>query len=360
MGSIKMQLGYKCSVLELPCTFVDYYMTDCLPVYPLIYIFSLRRLLAGESVSSGEIGERFNLTEGDVIKAWRHWESVGLVEIEKPSARKGGSEEMSIVFLPVRQPEKKPEKAEEVANVRPVQMETRPQYTVQELTVYRNQSKDIESLFSRAEQTLGKLLTYNDMNAIFGFYDWLRLPLDVIEYLLTYCADNGHRNLRYIEKCALDWADNDIDDIEKALTYVQAFDRGYREILHYMGQNTGYPTPSHRKYMDKWLNQWQMPMELIMEACDRSVVQIDKPKFSYVDKILADWHKKGVTTIDGVREVDAEFAKSKEKPASVRTIKPVAAKPKPNRFVNFNQRENDYAHFEKLERAYLAQKLSEG
>lgn len=354
MGAIKMQLGYKNSAVELPCLFIDHYMTGCLPVYPLIYIFSLRRLLDGEAVSFQEIGQRFQLTEGDVINAWKHWENMGLVQLDNPN-----SPEMSITFLPVRAPKNTSDTTVQTSSAPPTsstKIDSRPQYTVQELTVYRNQSTDIERLFSCAEEALGKLLTYNDMNIIFGFHDWLRLPLDVIEYLLTYCKDHDHRNLRYIEKCALDWADNGIDDVEKALEYVQTFDKGYRTILRHMGQTTGYPTPSHRKYMDKWISTWNMPMDLIIEACDRCVAQIDKPKFSYVDKILAEWFKNQIFTIEAVKLADAEFNKTKvEKTVA---IIPKTTKPKPNRFVNFNQRENDYAHFEQMERAYLAQKLN--
>jgi len=354
MGTIKMQLGFKSQTLEVPCAFVDYYMTDCLPVYPLIYIYSLRRVMAGEAISLAELSENFRLTESDVISAWKHWENVGLVEIKNEK-----NNEMAMTFLPVGKPKVEqvaaPVKTEDAVIISP--KASRPQYSVQELAMYRSESRDVERLFGCAEEALGKMLSYNDMNVIFGFHDWLRLPLDVIEFLLTYCKENDHRNLRYIEKCAIDWHDHDINDLEKAITYVQTFDKDYRTILRHMGQVTGYPTPSHRKYMDKWVNDWNMPMTLIIEACDRSVAQIDKPKFSYVDKILSDWHKKGITTIEGVKEADADFAKSKEKSIASTDMVVKAIKSKPNRFINFNQREHDYAQLELLERAHLAKKF---
>ncbi|MCL2198495.1 MAG: DnaD domain protein, partial [Defluviitaleaceae bacterium] len=304
MSEIKMKLGYGRSCLELPFAFIDDFMANCLPVYPLIYIYSLRRLISGDSVTLAEISERFHITEGDVIKAWRHWEKEKLVSIVS------GKQGMEITFLPIaKQP------TDELILEDPIlPTESRPQYTAQELACYRTESRDIERLFSRAEKTLGKLLSYNDMNVIFGFHDWLRLPIEVIEYLLTYCAENDHRSLRYIEKCALDWADNDIASLEQALLYVQNFDRDYRLILQHMGQVSGYPTPSHRKYMKKWLHEWRFPLELITEACDRCIEQISKPNFKYVDKILSEWHKKGITTLEAVTEADAAFAKE-AKPA---------------------------------------------
>ena len=351
MSKISMKLAFEKQYMEVPCTFVDYYMTDCLPVYPLIYIFSLRKIMAGEEITLKEISETFRLTESDVTRAWAHWENVGIVKISNNI-----NKNMEITFLPVVKPSAEPTSEMEEAVVKQVKT-SRPQYSVQELAMYRTESRDVERLFTCAEEALGKMLTYNDMNIIFGFHDFLRLPLDVIEFLLTYCRDNDHRNLRYIEKCAIDWHDNNINDLETAMTYVQNFDKNYRTILHYMGLNTGYPTPSHKKYMDRWTKEWNISLELIALACDKSVDQINKPNFKYVDKILQDWHKKNITTVEEVEKAEAEFAKTKETTITNSNTTAKVVKAKPNRFINFNQRENDYSQLEQLERAYLAKKL---
>jgi len=343
-----MKLGYKCSTLELPYIFIDDYFTDCLPVYPLIYIWSLRRLLDGCSASLQEIGERFQLTEGDVIKAWQHWEKVNLVKISSDN------QDMEITFLPVTPrnlvappltllmvPEEKTE---------PLPRPEMPKYSPPELECYSNESPDVKRLFKCAERTLG-MINHSIMNTVFSFYDWLRLPIDVIEYLLEYCAENDHRSLRYIEKCAIDWADNEINDIEKALLYVQKFNRNYQTILQHMGQISSYPTKVQRKFMDKWLHEWNMPLELITEACDRCVLKINKFDKKYTEAILKKWHEKGITTLEDAAAADDEFSQE------VKTPRPSAAKPKPNRFINFNQREIDFDKYEKLERAYLEQRL---
>ncbi|MCL2572360.1 MAG: DnaD domain protein [Defluviitaleaceae bacterium] len=356
MSAIQMKLGYKASSLELPYIFIDNYLTGCAPVYPLIYIYSLRRLYGGEAVSMADISAHFGILDTDVVNAWRHFEKVGLVEVE------GCPPDISITFLPITEPKVETEKSKiiELPETQSLaqtgtKIETRPQYTVQELSVYRTQSKDVERLFSKAETSLGKLLTYNDMNVIFGFYDWLRLPLDVIEYLFCYCQEHGHRNLRYIEKCAMDWSERDIDDLDKALTYVHTFDKNYRSILKQLGKS-GFPTPAQRKQMDKWLHEMNMPLSLILDACDRTALSADKPSLSYVDKILVKWHKQGITTIEGVKEDDAAFTQKKEEKEEAK-VTAKAPKPKNNRFINFDQRENDYTQIEQLERQYLLKQL---
>jgi len=389
MSVIKMQLGYEISALELPYTFIDHYMTGCPPVYPLIYIFSLRRLLGGDAVSVQEISRYFQLLDTDVMNAWRHWERVGLVKIQ------GSGTDISITFQPVRMPkptivDKPPsfveisrddvdnattqtienplvlaEPVDNAPKIKPpvenpaaiAPPEGRPQYSVQELTLYRSQSKDIERLFSKAEQTMGKLLTYHDMNVIFGFYDWLRLPSDVIEYLLSYCAEHGHRSLRYIEKCAIDWAERDIDDLEKALDYVHLFDKNYRSVLQRMGKLSSFPTPAQRRMIDKWLHEMHLPLDIVLEACDRTSLTAEKPSLSYVDKILSKWHKSGIATLADIQQADDDYASKREKKETKPPRETKTSRAKNNRFINFEQRENDYTQIEKLERQYLLQRL---
>ena len=349
--NISLNLAYNRGTTELSNTFIDHYMTACPPVYSLLYILSMKKLLCNEPISIEDLARQFNITQSDVLNAWKHWESTGLVKLEK--LEKSKNDIMSITFLPVN-PLKEPP-AEPAETPKAPILETRPQYTTEELAAYRRHSTDVARLFDCASRVLGKLLCVNDMSVIFGFHDWLGLPFDVIEYLFEYCERGGHRHLRYIEKCALDWADNEISDVETAALYVQNFDKNYRTIMHYMGI-TGYPTQSHRKYIDRWVDEWQMPLDLIMEACDRSVAETGKAKPSYANTVLAEWHKKGINDIAGVKAADEEFLKGREEKNIVRLDKK-SAKVKVNRFANFNQRENDYSKYEQLERAYLEQKL---
>ena len=331
----------KRNFVELPTHFIDSFLSDCPPVYPLVYIWSYRRVQGGDTVTAEEIMKEFRLTGSDVSLAWRHWEQRGLVSI-------GGENQDEVSFLDVYESVSAPAVSEKKYAQ---QSQTRPIYTPDEIACYRTESPDIARLFSRAEKTLGKLLSYNDMNVIFGFHDWLRLPIEVIEFLFAYCDDNDHRNMRYIEKCALDWADQDIASLEAAMFYVKSFDRNYRAILRYMGLGTTYPSTRHREYMDRWLGEWKMPLEVVFASCDCSVDNIDKAKFSYMNTVLGNWFKQGVKTLeDALKAKEAFLAEERGKKRN----KPAA--PKNNRFINFNQREYDWAALEKMERAYQDKK----
>lgn len=364
MGAIRMSMGYKSSQLDLPCQFVDKYLSNCIPVYPLIYIWSLKRALDGKTSSVTDICNEFGLTESDVHKAWQHWANKGIVDISF------SGDDLSVTFLaekdwPKNETVKTTEvKSEVIKNevkspqthepkvIKLPKLESKPHYTNEELAIYKSESTEVSNLFKQGEYALGKFLNHNDMSVIFSFYDWLLLPLEVIEFLFEFCVSNNQRSLRYMEKCAVDWSENSINTLEKAAEYVINFDKNYRTILHHMGISAGYPAPSQRKYMNKWVDEWEFSLDIIIRACEISTDHIEKPKFTYVDKILALWYKKQVKNLKDAESVDLtemNNVKSKKK-----TVKPSS---KPNRFVNFEQRETDYESLEKLEREYLISSL---
>ena len=98
--------------------------------------------------------------------------------------------------------------------------------------------------------------------------------------------------------------------------------------------------------MNTWLNDYGFSMDIIQEACSRTVLSTGQPSFQYADKILSGWKDKNVRTLADVRLLDAQHQRQKlEKKAQKK-----AASPKPaatNRFNNFHQREYDFSEYEK-------------
>lgn len=368
MSMIHLNKKTDLSSTPIPNAFIDSYMSSANATFIVVYIFFYRHWTSGtQEVAIADAAELLNILESDVMNGLRYWERQGLLQLVEDQGQ------FAMVFLeipnfqsqhrsPVHQEERKtgePVVAVPEKPLKTVILESRPQYDVQELEIYKNQSKEINHLFSTAEQVLGKLLTYNDLSALFGMHDWLRLPLDVIEVLLTYCAENNHRSMRYIEKAAIDWVENGIHTVEDANEYIKLFNNDYRDILKAFGHTRRNPTVSEINYMKRWLKDFAMPMNLILEACDKTVMQIGQPKFSYADKILTEWHDKGVKDIDDVKHLEDTFHKGKQmldsgaKPEDKKTY----AVAKPNRFVNFKQRDWDYDKIEKMERQYIENSL---
>ena len=54
---------------------------------------------------------------------------------------------------------------------------------------------------------MGKPLSSKEIQKINYFFDTLHFSTDLIEYLIEYCVENGHKSMHYIESVALAWSD---------------------------------------------------------------------------------------------------------------------------------------------------------
>ena len=79
---------------------------------------------------------------------------------------------------------------------------------------------------------------------------------------------------------------------------------------------------------------------MIAEACSRTILSIHQPNFEYADRILANWKRQGISSMEEIRRADEAFqaAKAAERAhaaaARNNTAKPAAL----NRFNSFPQR----------------------
>jgi len=294
------------------------------PVYSMIYILGFRH----REISDAELAKILGIAEDDVIKAWDYWINQGLV-------RRDGS---SRKFL-------------EIGIKRTASLETQPAYSPEEIKIFADENEEIRLLFKTVEQKLGKPLKYSELNLFLSFYEWLRLPTDVIAILLDYCTANGNYSNRYIETVATDWAEKGIFSVEAAENHLRKFDI-FRRIMKAFclpfGRN---PSKKELEYMNKWLYEYGFGLDIIAEAAERTLNQTGAAKFAYADKILKNWHKAGVTTVDSIKAADEVFAAPKT----------VAPKTPPKRkFQNYSGREWDEAKIEnilKLENEYLDKRL---
>ena len=359
MAFIKLENTNKQTVTPIPNRFIDEYMPRANPSFVGVYLLGYRLFVHGETeVTNRRLADTLGLLASDVRRAWEYWAKENLVRLH-PQA---DGEEVDIEFLPLV-PEDMP--AATPRTQRAAVAKERPDYSVEELSAHADEDEEVRRLFAVAEKLYGKALHYSELNLLLGLRDWLQLPSAVIEVLLEYCLSNGHKSGRYIEKVALDWADNGINTVEAAEETIRLFAGDYREIMRAFGQSRRDPAPKEIEYMKKWRKEYNMPLELVKEACERTILQTGQAKFSYADKILTEWHGKNARTADAVTALEDAFRKEKadaaEAKAAAKADKPAtgAARTTKNRFNNYTGRKWDYEMLERLERERQEKSLEE-
>ena len=304
--------------IELTKAFIEQELPAAPPLYVSVYLMTL-----ATGGTAGAVAKKLGTTETDVLYAWGYWKGKGYLQ----------------------ETEEKKEKQEQQKLI----SSARPEYSPAELAVYMQKSESMKKLFQSAQQKLGKMLNHNDMSLLFSFHDWLGLPVDVIELLLSYCTANGHCGMRYIEKVALGWAEEGINTEDKAVEYIGLRKTGFRTIMKAFGQNR-LPVAAEENYMKTWLQEYKLPMDVVKMACERTVMQTGKASFAYAEKILKSWKDAGVKSVEDVAALDQAFAAKKAQNTPTEQPAAQTAPKKQNRFINYTQSEWDFVELERLER----------
>lgn len=183
-----------------------------------------------------------------------------------------------------------------------------PVYSGETVALRAQEDDKLSFLLSEAQKRLSKILSPSDISVLFGMYDWLGLPPDVILMLIEYCVSSGNTGMRYIEKCAVSWADEGIFTYEKAeekIKYLQMKSSMESKVASIMGIQNQARSKKQRDYIGKWTIEYAFSLELIEEAYENMVDRIGKISFEYMDKILTAWHEKGYKTVEETKKEES-------------------------------------------------------
>lgn len=371
---ITLSAGYSDGVTVIPNTFFDEYLPRANGEFLKIYLYLLRWLSHPDhALSLSGIADIFFMTENDVTRALKYWEAEGLLRLtlDRDGTIAGICLNAVISIssqkdTPTAPPEqRRPAPAQSavaaqtgtgitgtpVGTTPAVSMHPR---STQELHRF-SESDDGAQLIFIIQQYLGRPLSASDLNTIYYFYDDLGFSRDLIEYLFEYCVSNGHTHMRYIEKVALSWADLHITTADEARTQSETHQKACFAVLKAFGLGGRMPAAGEAEFINKWTRTYGFSLELILEACRRTMMAVHTPSFEYTDKILSNWKSLGAYTMTEV--LAADKARSAEK-AAAPSKRPAVKQTRPssNKFHNFNQRSYDYAALEKK----LAAKIQNG
>ena len=362
MNTIHLRALSSSQVTVLSNIFIDQYMPGAGGEFVKVYIYLLRLLAdPSASVCLPLLADRLNCTEGDISRALKYWSNEGLLILETDP-----SGELTGITLTEPSPDTQMELTATVsvpqsalaatapisqtvsaATVSTPQPDTAPSISASALTPARikelKENEDVAQLIYICEQYLGKTLTPTDTRKILFFYDELKMSVDLIDFLIQYCVGRGHKSMRYIETVAMAWSKEGITTVEMAKDSTSRYGRDYFTILKAMGITNRNPVDSEIVMMDTWLKDYGFSMDMIQEACSRTIMQTGQPSFQYAHKILTGWFKKGALTPEAVHALDVQHQKRSQDNSRGRSQTPKS----PNRFNNFQQRNYDFKELEK-------------
>lgn len=290
------------NITVLENEFIDRYMPGANGEYVKVYLLVLRHLNDASGILSiSEMADVLECTEKDVLRALNYWKKQGLLDFcdPAPDASQAPAGQTAAGRL---DDNPKPAKNSEPSSAPNIQ-----QYRS------RKERKEFKELVFVAEQYLGKTLSATDIDMITYFYDTLDMSAELIEYLIEYCVENGHKSMHYIQAVALSWNSRGIRTVEEAKAGTHMYTKNCYSVLKAYGIKGRGPAPAELAYIRKWNEEYGFTLDVILEACSRTMNAIHQPNFEYTDSILKNWISKGVRQLKDIESADAAFLKEKER-----------------------------------------------
>lgn len=325
--------------------FIDQYMKDANDAQLKVYFYLIRMLNANQAISVSGIADKFNHTEKDVIRALKYWEKQQLLELEydedknligihlrdlnAPCGSSASAAQTTVAQTvshvaaatpaPVRTlqaplpypgtaqaPLSYPANAAEAADNSGF---IKPSYSLEQLREFKSREATAQLLFI-AESYIGKTLTASEIKTILFFTDVLHFSDDLIDYLIQYCVDRDKKDFKYIEKVAVNWAEQGITTPKQAQKYSAKYDKSVYAIMNELGKNTS-PTTKEMEFIHRWTKEYGFSTDIILEACERTVLATDKHRFEYAESILSSWKRENVHHKADIHKIDAAYQKKK-------------------------------------------------
>lgn len=290
------------SVFAIPTDVVDKHIKLAGAAQLKVLLFLLR--YSGNDFTSEDIAEKLSMHPADVNDALQYWVETNILQKNQnvmiPATQVQPSEIKVVQNL---DDSILKDQAQSINLSRPLSRHQKPDSLC--LSKRIQESSDIAYLMQEAQVILGKTLSHGDSATLLMLHDTDGLPVDVIIMLLQYAASIHKTNMRYIEKTGIQWAIENIDNIQKVeekLKSLSLRQKAWETVQHTMGLNNHSPTANELKYSEKWVNRWQFNQDMLREAYERCVDNTGKFNFKYADKIFQSWYNNNIKTIEAALE----------------------------------------------------------
>ncbi len=382
--------------------FIDEYMVEANDAQIKVYLYLIRMMSANRETDVTDMADKFNYTEKEILRSLKYWEKKQLLSLEYDPGNKQltgirltdpqGCAEPAVrptaSIVPIKQPESVPGPApvssvSQMPAAAPVssasQMHTVPPVSsvsempavapvsavpqmlavspvsaaLLEIPRQRSYSRDELKEFKEAPETgqllfiaeayLGKQLGMSDIETLYYIHRELGFTCELVDFLLQYCIDKGKKSFSYISKVAVDWAEHNITTPKQAKSYIRnSYDKSVYAVFKLLGRMSS-PTAREAQIVGRWTGEYSFSMDVIEEACNRTVMATESHRLEYCDKVLSSWFAEGVRDLGDVAARDSAYRKAK-------TAKPVAKPARSNTFTQIDRTDYD---FEDLERRLL-------
>ncbi len=120
---------------------------------------------------------------------------------------------------------------------------------------------------------------------------------DIILLACKQCVRKRTTSFEHLDDLLKQWADegfSNVTDVKNYLAQRKSLDNEIKAVMERAGESRSI-TATDRKLYQQWTETWNMSFEVVLLAAEYSIMS--KEKLPFLNKILSDWHSKGINTI---------------------------------------------------------------
>lgn len=276
-------------------------------------LYLYRHAMAGENVTCAQIAKATGYSEEDIVDAMIFWVERGAVikfDEQAPALNPIPSVPAATQNAQILPQTQVP--AEEKKTV-PVITASKPSH--EQIAIRCTECEQFKQLFAEAQQKLGKTIGYEGQATLIMLHDSYGLPIEVILMLIEYAVSKGKTGYSYLANLGKVWAEREIDSYEAAEAYIEeqnSTDSLWNRFRSLTGVKNANPTTKQRRFFSSWNIELGFDCDMIYLAYEISIEKTEKMSLAYMDKVLKNWHSKGIKTPVDVQNEQEQWANSKK------------------------------------------------
>ena len=372
MENVLSCTGYIQQNTVISNAFIEHFMLDANGSYVKVYLYLSKCIQSGSiDISIPFLADKTDSTERDIIRALQHWEKKGLIKITLDNVTEQISSIQMLnpddVYQAAKSASYIDDTAEDIASTSqiPFSSKEKKSDSVNSVSVSAEQRKelaanqDFQFALQAIQSFLERPFKANEIELISYLYGTLHFSSELLIHLYDYCISLGKSNSNYIQAVALSWHEQGVKTPEDAKKVTTDYNTAYTAISKAFG--LGRPLAIiEKQFVERWQKEWMIDLSVIIEACNRTMLKIQKADFKYTEGILDNWHKSGIKTLLDVEKADEIYAKHKSEKSNnsqnnyrYATNNSGGSYIKKNQFNTFQQRDTSHAEISELERKLL-------
>jgi DnaD/phage-associated family protein len=232
------------------------------------------------------LSKKLDLSLNEITGALKFWQGAGVLSID--GAIEPSASTVNAVFARTNE---------------------KPSYTGEQILRMVEKNPDFRMLADCAIGVLGKDFTPTDYNSLLEIKEFYGFSDEYILMLLQHCVESDKASWAYIRKTSKILYDEGVDTYEKLESHLAARRNKHSyeyKIRKLFGIGQREFTKRERTYFDKWV-ELKHSYDLVKRAYEISIDNGKGTSWSYIGKILENWHTQGIKTVEDAEKSLASY-----------------------------------------------------